>query len=125
MKRNAIFQDTSIELKIKEILDKLNIKYKHPYNFNNALSCDFAILNLKLIIECDGCYWHSCPIHHPEARITNDKERDKYTSYFGWKTLRLWEHDINDNVEYCLKTIQDTFKTALDGSRMSSKSLLY
>ncbi len=100
------FTDTSIELKVKEMLDKLNIKYEHPYIFKDSLSCDFAIPTLKLIIECDGCYWHSCPKHHPKARITNDKERDKYTTYFGWKTLRLWEHEINDDPEKCLNKIK-------------------
>lgn len=112
--------DTSIELKIKEVLDLLNIKYEKQYLFKNSISCDFAIPSLKLIIECDGCYWHSCPKHNPKANITNDKERDKYTSWYGWKTLRLWEHDINNNINNCLERIQD----AMQGPRMSSKSLL-
>ncbi|KKK95960.1 hypothetical protein LCGC14_2667570 [marine sediment metagenome] len=110
---------TSIELKMKDILKKINIDYIYQYNFKDAFACDFAIQSLKLIIECDGCYWHSCTKHHPKANITNDKERDKYTKHYGWKTLRFWEHDINDKPEKCFKKIRDTIQKC---SKMTSKS---
>ena len=113
------YANTSIERRFKEILDLTDIKYKHQFDINNVLTCDFAIPSLKLIIECDGCYWHSCPKHHPKARTNNDKERDKYTSYYGWKTLRFWEHDINDNPEKCLNIMK---KTILTRSRTLFKS---
>ena len=89
MSKNIKYRNTSIELKVKNILKKTNVDYIHQYRLNDVLTCDFAIPVLKLIIECDGCYWHSCPKHHPKARITNYRQRDKYTTYFGWKTLRL------------------------------------
>lgn len=118
--KNRIYKNTSIELKVKDMLNKLNVKYKHQYLFKKTLSCDFAIPILKLIIECDGCYWHSCPKHHPKARITNDRERDKYSSYFGWKTLRLWEHDINNKPEKCYNKIKNNI---LVRSKTLSKSI--
>lgn len=105
LKDNGLKQDTSIELKIKEILDKNDIQYEHPFKFNNKFLCDFAIINKKIIIECDGDYWHN-----REDIKKRDKAKNAYIRKCGWRILRFWEKDINNNIGMCENKILKKFK---------------
>ena len=82
--------DTSIELKVKDYLDKNKIKYIHPWNLGNRFQPDFYLPNYNLIVECDGDYWHS----RPEV-IKRDKQKDAYAKKCGFNILRLSESEIN------------------------------
>ena len=85
--------NTSIEIKVQKLLNLNKIKYSHPFNFNNKFACDFALVEKKIIIECDGDYWHN------RKDIKNrDKSKNAYIKACGWKILRFWEHDINNNI---------------------------
>ena len=87
-------QNTGIELKIKELLNKNKIDHISQYLFKNKYLCDFAILNKKIIIECDGDYWHNRP-----GAKEKDEKRDEYIKKNGWFILRFWEHEINKNID--------------------------
>jgi len=91
---NPKFTETSIERKTKKFLEKLNIKFFHPYWINNIkhhYAADFYLPKQNLVIECDGDYWH----RRPEI-IKKDKTRNKEMKNVGYKVLRLWERDINN-----------------------------
>lgn len=84
-------KDTSIEIKIQNFLEKLQMEYfKHKYmNIEHGYQCDIFIPSLNLVIECDGDYWHKYPIGRDI-----DKIRTKELINNGFKVLRLWERDI-------------------------------
>lgn len=100
LQTNALKQDTGIELKMKDALTQLNISYEHPFSFNDKFLCDFAIPSMKIIIECDGDYWHN-----REDIKNRDKAKNAYITKCGWKMLRFWEHEINDDINTCIKKI--------------------
>lgn len=103
-------RDTSIEVKIQNFLSKLHIEYlTHKYisEITHSYHCDIFIpvqegIKQKTIIECDGCYWHGCPIcklNKPrslEKQRQNDKFRTKELEEKGFKVIRLWEHEIKN-----------------------------
>jgi len=94
LKDNHLKQGTSIELIVKNLLDVLKIDYEFQYNFNDKFLCDFAIVDKKIIIECDGDYWHN-----REDNKKRDKAKNAYITKCGWQMVRFWEHDINDNIQ--------------------------
>ncbi len=100
-------KDTSIEVKIQKFLSLLHIEFfTHQYmKIEHGYQCDIfipkqetdgVIIPQKTIIECDGCYWHNCPICDlKNAKINkNDKIRTKELQEKGFKVIRLWEHEI-------------------------------
>ena len=91
---NTCFKDTKIEKKMKELLDALNINYVFQHSVKNIATVDFYIPEKNLIIECDGCYWHGCPIHFPERIRSKDAVRDAKLNLLGYKVIRFWEHEI-------------------------------
>jgi len=84
-------KDTSIETKIQNFLQQLEIEYfAHKYmNIEHAYQCDILIPSMNMVIECDGNYWHSYP-----AGKDIDHIRTKELIEKGFKVLRFWESDI-------------------------------
>jgi very-short-patch-repair endonuclease len=85
--------DTSIELKVEKELKFRNIKYRKQA-FICRHSVDFYLLGYKVVIECDGDYWHNLP-----GAKEKDNAKDKDLKKRGYKVLRFWEHEINNDFE--------------------------
>jgi very-short-patch-repair endonuclease len=66
------------------------MKTEKYINIKHGYQCDVFIPKMKLIIECDGNYWHKYPIGRDI-----DKIRTRELLNNGFKVLRLWESDIN------------------------------
>lgn len=90
------------ETVVQNILDKL---YPSEWKFVgdgqvliNHLNPDFINTNgKKLIIEVFGDYWHGDTFTRKNRRA-GEKERIKVFSGYGYRTLILWEHEIQDQV---------------------------
>jgi len=72
----------------------------------------------KLAVFVDGCFWHGCPQCKtiPSTRkefwsrkIHGNRERDRSVdadlANSGITVLRIWEHDVLNDPEQCLKRI--------------------
>jgi DNA mismatch endonuclease, patch repair protein len=73
---------------------------------------DWAIKKYKVVIFLDSCFWHACPIHGNmpknnrefwEKKLMRNVERDREVTNFyqenGWKILRIWEHEVKQDLE--------------------------
>lgn len=86
-------QDTSIELKMQEMLKQLNIHFithKRITDIKHNYCCDIFVPSMNLVIECDGNYFHNYPYG-----TSIDIQRNKELWAKGYHTLRLWENEIN------------------------------
>ncbi|NLZ46963.1 MAG: DUF559 domain-containing protein [Clostridiales bacterium] len=89
---------SSIEAKIGQELDKLNIKYECQKPIcDGRFVLDFYIPKFKLAIECNGDYWHNLP-----DRIERDKNLKRYVERKGRDIVFIWEHEINEDSEKAL-----------------------
>lgn len=95
---NKIHKNTSIELKMKSLLDGMKVHYLQQHSLEKIAIVDFYLPEHKLVIQCDGCYWHGCSIHYPQySRLQEkDKEQDSKLTALGYKVIRFWEHEINN-----------------------------
>ena len=83
---------SSIEMKVKSQLDDIGIRYIHQLQVDGGkFILDFYIPSLKLVIECNGDYWHNL-----ENRKQRDDDLKKYVMSTGRNIIFLWEHEIND-----------------------------
>jgi len=92
---------TNIEALMKEVLDKQGISYVQEYPLRSGFIIDFAILDKRIAIECDGEKWHGSK----KAR-KRDAFRDWFLKRAGWKTLRFSGNEIENNIEWCINTIK-------------------
>lgn len=96
LRQKIPFEYTDIERAIEQLLEELQIPYVHSFNLGDKFLCDFAIPSARLIIECDGDYWHSLP-----QMKRRDRAKDAYAKKCGWIVLRLSENHILNDITSC------------------------
>lgn len=97
-------KDTSIEVKIQNFLKELKIEFfTHQYmHIEHGYQCDIIIPYMKIVIECDGDYWHGNLDIFSEEKLNErilkqrelDKVRTKELLEKGFKVFRIWESEI-------------------------------
>lgn len=80
--------ETTIEKKVRQTLGKSGLKFKQEFKID-IYRADFLILDKKVIIECDGDYWHKIP-----GATNRDLRKDKYLHNKGFIVLRIAESTI-------------------------------
>ncbi|MEK7513721.1 MAG: DUF559 domain-containing protein [Patescibacteria group bacterium] len=80
--------ETTIEKKVRQALEKSNLKFKQEFKIG-IYRADFLIQGKKMIIECDGDYWHKIP-----GAIDRDLRKDKYLTNLSYKIIRITESRI-------------------------------
>lgn len=107
------YRKTSIEKKIEQFLIGEKIKYQYSF-IKNKVQYDFYLPEKKILIECDGDFWHANPKFYPnemklydvQKRIKiKDKLKNQIADENGFKLLRFWEDEINNNFEYVKASI--------------------
>ena len=105
------YKNTKPELKMKDILNFLNIPFKHQFRLGNHLF-DFHILNTNILIEVDGDYYHGNPKKFSKLnkiQIEN-KQRDikhnKIAKTNNFILLRFWQDDILHNEKIVIEELR-------------------
>ncbi len=86
---------TPQETKIWNILRNnqfYNLKFRRQYPIGNYI-VDFVCKEEKIIIEIDGGQ------HNDDNNIKLDNERTKFLEEKGFRVIRFWNNDIDDNLE--------------------------
>lgn len=91
---------TKIEEQMSLLLDKLGVKYVFQYQILKYY-VDFAIPVLKIVIECDGEYWHQNKEY--------DKLRQERIENEGWFVLRY----TDDRIIQCLNEVEGELSRVL------------
>ena len=97
---------TKPELEFMEILDELNIKYKHQYSVQWKHGWkkwyDFCLLDYNILVEVDGVYWHGknkvkSELNEQQMKTrSNDKLKNKLAKDNGYKLIRLWSDELDE-----------------------------
>ena len=93
--RNLRKNATPQEIKLWTLLRNRNfqgLKFTRQYPIGNYIA-DFACRSKKLIIELDGGQ------HNEDENIEYDKERTQYLENNGYKVVRFWNNEIDQNLE--------------------------
>ena len=104
-------QDTRCEKAMQKALDYIDIPYQKHYPVLGLCQPDIVLLDPKIAVFVDGCYWHCCPLHFPEPKSAAQwknliwgKKAQKALQEAGWLVLRFWEHQVlKDPISCALK----------------------
>lgn len=86
-------KETSIERSVRELLDLLGIEYQRQVPLCGVGWADFLIPDKKIVIECDGDYWHSLE----RVKIRDSKKESAWVKS-GYKVIRLKEYEIRNDL---------------------------
>jgi very-short-patch-repair endonuclease len=90
LRKNSTIQEIILWSRLKNRNFK-NLKFRRQYPLGNYI-VDFVCLDKKIIIELDG--WQ----HKEENRKKYDNKRTEFLEKLGFKILRFWNNDVNDNL---------------------------
>ena len=94
---------TPWEAKLWSVLRNRNIKdlkFRRQFKVGNYI-VDFCCPSKKLVVELDGG-------HHSEEEVrSHDKKKQGYLEKQGYKIVRFWNNEIDDNLDgVVLKIVQ-------------------
>lgn len=93
---NRVFKNTSIELKVQNLLKENGIDFETNYPI---LGQPDIFIKPNICIFADGCYWHKCPECGFEDTVSKRDKDLKITRKLqsqGYTVIRLWEHEIKN-----------------------------
>lgn len=98
------------ELLVHQALKSRQIDFQTEFVVG-VFCVDVLIPVKKLILFVDGCYWHACPIHHPNnKKRQSDASRVNFLKACGYDVEIIWEHDIENNIEKVIEEICKKYK---------------
>jgi very-short-patch-repair endonuclease len=99
LRRNSTPQEIIVWSRLKN-RSFHNLKFRRQHRIGKY-TADFICLERKLIIEIDG--WQ----HQEEKHKIHDEERTKYLKRNGYKVVRFWNNEINNNLEGVFLKIEE------------------
>lgn len=117
-------KDTCIEVRLRKALWNKGFRYRK--NFNGLPGKpDIVLTKYKIAIFCDGEFFHGKDWEILKSRLEKssnsqywidkisrnrkrDEEVNKQLLFQGWTVLRFWGDDIKENIDECVKVIEET-----------------
>lgn len=109
--------NTKPELALRKALYANNAR---GYRIHPAITGkpDIVFRKKKLAVFVDGCFWHKCPkcftkpannktfwIEKIDSNVKRDKKVNTLLNNSGWTVIRIWEHEIKNNLNKCCQRI--------------------
>lgn len=91
---------SKIERRVGDSLIAAGLDVVPQFAINNRYFADFALPQLRIIVEVDGDYWHSLP-----KTQRNDKIKTELLQEQGWDVHRLKECDLRSDWDGTLRPI--------------------
>lgn len=104
--RLASGKRTGIEVAMAQALSQAKIRYNEQSVMFNKFMVDFELPDHKIIVQCDGRYWHD----RPDAK-RRDKGQDRYLAKAGYVVLRFSDAQIKSDIQSCIRQIKHTMLT--------------
>lgn len=111
--------DTKPELSLRKELWHRGLRYRLHTKLPGRP--DLLFLRERVAVFVDGCFWHGCPKHstRPQSnqsfwdkKLSRNIERDREVTDIlktdGFTVLRFWEHEIKQDMEGVIFTIEST-----------------
>lgn len=111
-------RDTGPEIALRKALWARGARYRTTHAAGLLGSPDIRFQRLRIAVFVDGCFWHGCPTHGTRPKTNSefwaakivrnrqrDREVDRQLRREGWIVVRLWQHEVEVDVEKCVDRI--------------------
>jgi DNA mismatch endonuclease (patch repair protein) len=112
-------ENTSVEMKLRRAVWRAGLRYRtHPRI--EGTKPDMIFSRRKVAIFVDGCFWHGCPVHYVapvnnaafwQKRLVSNQGRDMRDTLrlqaAGWAVLRLWECEVNRELDRVVEQVRN------------------
>ncbi|WP_152226027.1 very short patch repair endonuclease [Pseudomonas sp. SCB32] len=119
-------RDTGPEMLLRRRLWAAGLRYRLKVKLPGKP--DIVFVARRLAVFVDGCFWHRCPLHSTTPKgnsefwclklnenVKRDRRVDDQLEGMGWIVVRFWEHEVNGDVEACVREIVKTLAREVGG----------
>jgi len=99
-------QETTPESILYAELERRRIPFMPQQPIDGLYVVDALIPGAKIIIECDGDYWHNLP-----EMKKRDERKDKYLKSRRYHILRFTESELKADIQACVDVVEDEWDT--------------
>jgi DNA mismatch endonuclease, patch repair protein len=100
--------DTLPEIALRRELHRRGLRFRKHIQAVPGLRCrpDVVFSRARVVVECRGCFWHSCPVDAvlPKSNldywipklnriVERDRRNEAFLADAGWNVIVVWEHD--------------------------------
>lgn len=100
---------TSIEELMYGELERRNVPFARQQVIDGLYLVDAVIMGPRIVVECDGDYWHSLP-GAPER----DQRRQRYLQSRGYIVLRFSEAVLRADIQSCGQRVVEALLSRID-----------
>ena len=113
-------RDTKPEILLRRALWGAGLRYRVGLR-TPAGRPDLVFTSARVAVYVDGCQWHGCPLHYVAPRtgtefwsnkLKTNVERDRRQTVelerLGWRVVRVWEHEIFENLQGSVARVRST-----------------
>jgi DNA mismatch endonuclease (patch repair protein) len=110
-------RDTKPEIALRSALWRCGLRFRKNGRLRGKP--DIVFPTERIAVFVDGCFWHRCPQHQTrpasnaefwDRKLSENVERDRRTEAIlgadGWIVLRVWEHEVEDELEDLARRIR-------------------
>lgn len=114
-------KDTGIEVKIRSALHRRGLRFrKHVKGLPGKP--DVVFPKVKVAVFLDGDFWHGYRFPAWEQKLSpfwrekisktrkRDQKNFRKLRADGWKVIRLWQHQIEKDIDGCIEKIEAALK---------------
>jgi len=116
--------DSKIEIKLRKALWHKGYRYRKNCRRLKGKP-DIVFPRMKIVVFCDSEFWHGFDwentrhdvksnkrfwIHKIERNIERDKEITETLQSEGWTVIRLWGKQIENELDSCVRIIENAIK---------------
>lgn len=110
-------KDTGLEMRVRSALHRRGLRFrKHAKDLPGKP--DVVFRKARVAVFVDGDFWHGYRFPSWEdkvsdfwkKKISKNRQRDaanhRKLCKMGWTVIRLWQHDVENNVVGCIDRIE-------------------
>ena len=113
--------DSGVELARRSRLHGDGLRFRKDTRPEPSLRCkaDIVFRRAKVCVFVDGCFWHGCSRHFRcpktnaawwrekiDDNVARDQRQTDLLTSRGWTVIRLWEHEVSDDLLGCTGQIK-------------------
>ena len=100
---------TSIEELMYRELERRNVPFAKQQVVDGLYLVDAIIIGPRIVIECDGEYWHSLP-----GALERDQKKTRYLQSRGYIVLRFSEAVLKADIQACGQKVVEALLSRID-----------
>lgn len=109
-------RDTDIECAMRSLLFRKGLRFrKHVRELPGRP--DIVLARFKVVVFVDGDFWHGYRFPQWSDRVSEfwrekiegnrrrDQRNFRKLRRMGWRVIRIWQHQIENDIEACVSTV--------------------